>query len=275
MTETPFTKMHGLGNDFVVFDARQQPLPLNPDQIRHIADRRLGVGCDQVVVLEPTQQDEAHVFMRLYNADGGEVAACGNATRCVAEIICTELNQSECTIESAAGLLDATRSDAGITVDMGRMQFDWRDIPLSKPVDTNKVPISVSPEWGTPSALSIGNPHLVFFVLDSEAVDLETHGPLLETHELFPERTNVEVVQILSQDELRLRVWERGVGLTQACGTGACAAAVAAFRRGLCGRQVKTHLPGGTLEIEYLKDGHVMMTGPASTSFKGTVCLTS
>ncbi len=266
-----FIKMHGLGNDFVVVDARAHAVALTAPQARAIADRRTGVGCDQLIVVEAPQSDLADAFMRIRNADGGEVAACGNAARCVAALLMQEREGRHVIIETAAGLLDAERREDGlVSVDMGRVSFDWRDIPLARPADTLHLGLRYGP-LADPVAVSVGNPHAVFFVDDAEAVPLQVIGPEVEHDPLFPQLTNVEVAQVLGSGRIRLRVWERGVGLTRACGTGACAAVVAAHRRGLCGRVADVVLDGGTLSIECLRDDHVLMTGPAAVSFSGTL----
>ena len=271
MTGLPFAKMHGLGNDFVVFDARHQRLELSVDSVRAIADRRTGVGCDQLIVVEPAQSERADVFMRIRNADGGEVEACGNATRCVAATVMKEKGTPRAVIETVVGLLEAESATNDLVgVDMGPVSLDWRDIPLARKVDTAHLGITLGP-LADPVAVNVGNPHAVFFVDDAEAVPLETIGPEVEHHELFPERTNVEVAQVLSAGEIRMRVWERGVGITQACGTGACATLVAACRLGLTGRAAQVRLDGGTLGIEWLENDHVLMTGPAAVSFRGTL----
>ena len=269
MNGVPFIKMHGLGNDFVVLDGRAAPLALDAAKVRVIADRHKGVGCDQVIVLEKTGTGLADVSMRIFNADGGEVEACGNASRCVAALLMDELKRDHLIIETKSGLLDAEEGPEGaITVDMGRAKLDWRDIPLRDAVDTLHLPISMGP-LSDPVAVNVGNPHVVFFVDDADAVDLAVVGPLLEHHPMFPERTNVEVVQALSPERLRVRVWERGTGITLACGTGACAALVAGHRRGLAKRKAEIVLDGGVLSVEWLKDDHVMLTGPAEVSFTG------
>jgi diaminopimelate epimerase len=271
MSALPFVKMHGLGNDFVVLDARRAPLALNAGQVRAIADRRTGVGCDQLIVIEPPAAALADAFMRIRNADGGEVAACGNASRCVASLLMAEKNTEHVIIETAAGLLDAeVRGDSLVSVDMGRVSFDWRDIPLSKPADTLHLDVSAGP-LRDGVAVNVGNPHAVYFVADAAAVPLEAVGPIIENHTMFPERTNVEVAEVLGPERIRLRVWERGVGVTRACGSGACATLVAAARRGLTGRNAEVVLDGGRLSIEWLKDDHVLMTGPVATSFSGTL----
>ncbi len=264
-----FVKMHGLGNDFVVVDARSQAFSPKPAQVRALADRRTGVGCDQLILVEPARNPLADAFMRIRNADGSEVAACGNATRCVAALLMREKGDRHAIVETAAGLLDAEATvDGLIGVDMGRISFDWRDIPLAEAVDTLHLPVAVGP-LRDGVGVSIGNPHAVFFVDDAEAAAIEQFGPLIEQDPLFPERTNVEAVQVLGPRHLRLRVWERGAGLTRACGTGACAAAVAAARRGLTDRTVAVDLDGGSLSIEWLRDDHVLMTGPVATAFTG------
>jgi diaminopimelate epimerase len=274
MNGVPFTKMHGLGNDFVVIDARAQGLKLTDDQVRKVADRHIGVGCDQLIVIERSDSKLADAFMRILNADGSEVGACGNATRCVAAVLMDEKGLQHAVIETAAGLLDAedipNRGTRLIGVDMGEAHLDWREIPLAEACDTLHVPLSVGP-LADPVCTNMGNPHATFFVPDAEAVDLKTLGPQLERHKIFPERANIGIAQILSPEKLRLRVWERGAGITLACGSGACAAAVAASRRSLTGRKVEVVLDGGSLFIEWLPDNHVKMTGPIATSFAGTL----
>lgn len=269
MNPRPFIKMHGLGNDFVVVDARTEPFPLTDALAQAIADRREGVGCDQLLILEPPTGGSADVFMRIRNHDGGEVGACGNGTRCVAALVMGELGREALTIETAAGLLQARAAGPGrVTVDMGEARLDWRDIPLSEERDTLHLGIGNGP-LADPVGVNMGNPHAVFFVDDVESLPLAELGPPLEHHPLFPERANIGAAQLTGEDTLRLRVWERGAGLTRACGSGACAAAVAAARRGLTGRRVEVTLDGGTLTIEWLENGHVEMTGPVATAFHG------
>lgn len=266
-----FVKMHGLGNDFVVIDARERPFPLDDAHARAIADRHTGVGCDQLIVIERPANGKAtaEAVMRIRNADGGEVEACGNASRCVADLLMRESGRDSIVLETGAGLLDAERASGGrISVDMGPARLDWRDIPLAEPHDTNHLDLSLGP-LNDPAAVSMGNPHVVFFVDSVDTIDLKSLGPILERHPLFPERVNVGIARVLSRDRVRLRVWERGAGITQACGTGACAALVAAARRGLTHRKATVVVDGGELEIEWLKDGHVLMTGPVAISFIG------
>jgi diaminopimelate epimerase len=269
MTARPFIKMHGLGNDFVVIDARREPLALDAAAVRAVADRRAGVGCDQVIVLEPASNGAADVFMRIRNADGGEVEACGNATRCVASLIMAETGRDRCTVETRAGALPAVAArDGAIAVDMGAVRTAWREIPLARQMDTLHLELTRGP-LRDPVAVNIGNPHAVFFVDDAAAIDLAGLGPSLEHDPVFPERANIGVAEVVGPDRLRVRVWERGVGLTRACGTGACAAAAAAHRRGLTGRKVEVRLDGGPLALEWREDGHMVMTGPVATSFTG------
>ena len=269
MTALPFLKMHGLGNDFVVIDARRQSVELDGERTRRIADRRRGVGCDQLILIEPARNLGADVFMRIRNADGGEVEACGNAARCVADLLLKESGSRHVVIETEAGLLDAEAAGEGlISVDMGPARLDWREIPLAKPMDTLHMDLSLD-GLRDPVGVNVGNPHAVFFVPDAEAVDLALLGRTLEHHSLFPERANIEVATVLSPEKIRMRVWERGVGITRACGTGACATLVAAVRRKLAGRRAEVVVDGGSLDIEWLANNHLRMTGPVAVSFSG------
>ena len=274
MTGTPFLKMHGLGNDFVVLDARTAALDLTPERRRVIADRRLGVGCDQLIVLEPPTERDADVFMRIYNPDGGEAQACGNATRCVASVVMDERKTDQVTVQTVAGLLESQKTGVGsnglpvISVDMGLARLDWREIPVAKACDTNHMPVGIGP-LQDPVGTNMGNPHATFFVDDAAAIPLGELGPKLEHDRFFPERANIGVAQLLGEGRLRLRVWERGAGITLACGSGACAAVVAASRRGLVNRKADVVLEGGTLTIEWLRDDHVLMTGGIALAFKG------
>ena len=265
----PFVKMHGLGNDFVVLDARARPLDWSEAGYRRVADRRTGIGCDQFMVLRPPMRD-GDVFMEIRNADGGEVEACGNGTRCVAALLFDERGRGEAAVETVAGTLRAARAEAGLVrVDMGPARLAWDEIPLAGPADTLCLDLAHGPLAG-PVATNIGNPHATFFVDDAEAVDLETWGPRVEHDATFPERANVGVAHMEGPNAMRLRVWERGVGVTRACGTGACAAVAAAVRRGLSGRPMEVQLDGGALGIEWREsDGHLLMTGPAAVSFRG------
>jgi diaminopimelate epimerase len=259
-----FLKMHGLGNDFAIFDARETPLEMDSGRARALADRRTGIGCDQLILLEPS--DVADVRMRIWNSDGGEVGACGNAARCVALLL-----GGEARIETAGGLLAASANGEAATVDMGEPRFGWEDIPLAYAMDSAAMPVGWE-ELGEPFAVNVGNPHVVFFVEDAQAVDLERLGPAIETDPLFPERVNVNVAS-LEQGAIRLRVWERGAGLTPACGTGACATAVAAISRKLARSPVEVRLPGGALAVEWAPGDTIRMSGPAAFAFEGEVDL--
>jgi diaminopimelate epimerase len=273
---TAFYKMHGLGNDFVVFDARESGLVLDEISARAIADRRRGAGCDQVVVIErPNAGGEA--FMRIYNADGDEVEACGNAARCVARLLMEEKHRSCVSIETRGGLLVCQEAeDDLVTIDMGQPGLGWSDIPLAREMDTAAFPLQIENQQFMATAVSMGNPHCVIFTENAERVPLGNLGPQIEHHEFFPARTNVEFVQPLTPDSLRMRVWERGAGITQACGTGACAALVAAHRRGLSPRAAEIILDGGVLNIAWrADDDHVLMTGPTSLAFTGDIDLAS
>jgi len=271
MSDTAFIKMHGLGNDFVIIDCRAAPVQLTSETVRLISDRHTGVGCDQLILIESSATSD--VFMRIHNANGGEVEACGNATRCVAKLLFSEAEKDSVIIETFGGRLRATANENGqITVDMGHPKFYWQDIPLSEKHDTLHLPIAVE-GFEKPTAVNMGNPHCVFFVTNTEAIDLPALGPLLEKHPLFPEHANIGFAEQLDDNKIRLRVWERGAGITKACGTGACAAAVAGARLGLTERSASVKLDGGTLQIDWLQDDHVWMTGPAQISFHGKLDL--
>ncbi len=272
MRRLAFRKMHGLGNDFVVLDARPAPIALDSDAARAIADRHTGIGCDQIILIEPPRRPGADARMRILNADGSAAEACGNATRCVARLIAEETGAQRARLETAAGLLDAElRPDGQVAVDMGEPRTDWRDIPLAHATDTLEADVAAGPLKG-PVCTSIGNPHATFFVADAAAIDLAALGPLIEHDRLFPERANIGVATVLDCRHIRLRVWERGAGLTRACGTGACAALAAAHRRGLAGRRATVTLDGGDLDILWrAADGHLIMTGPAAFVFDGHI----
>jgi diaminopimelate epimerase len=268
-----FVKMNGLGNDFVVVEAGSEPFAPTPDQARAIADRAGGIGCDQIIAIEPSKRADA--FMRVWNADGGEIGACGNGARCVGWLIMEAAGRGEATIETAAGLLHARRAGEGlIAVDLGEPALNWRRIPLARKMSTRQIDLAIEDGVADPGCVSMGNPHVVFFVDDAEAAPASRVGPIVEHDPLFPERANVGFAQIKAPDRIRLRVWERGAGLTRACGTGACAAVVAACRRGLAGRIVTVELDGGELHVEWREaDGHVLMTGPVAVEFTGRLPL--
>jgi diaminopimelate epimerase len=271
---TAFLKMHGLGNDFVVFDGRNHGLALDARSARAIADRRFGVGCDQVIVIEKAKNG-ADAFMRIFNADGGEVESCGNAARCVAQLLMNEEEVSNVKIETEGGPLLCTSAGSGlVAVDMGAPRLDWREIPMAQAVDTASFALPVEgfneKALQSAAAVSMGNPHCVLFVAEAENAPVEQLGPIIEHHPWFPARANVAFVEVRSPKSMRLRMWERGTGVTLACGTGACAAVVAAYRRGVAERTCEAALDGGKLSIEWReKDDHVLMTGPATLSFRG------
>lgn len=257
-----FMKMHGLGNDFVVIDERDGVSRLTGDIVVAIADRHRGVGFDQLAVM--SQRGSADVHLMFYNADGSTAGACGNATRCIARHIMNETGKTDLTLTTERGTLLARDAGDGLTsVNMGHPQLAWKDVPLACDVDLDALPMD-----GAPLATGMGNPHCTFFVDDAEAVDLETLGAQIEHHPLYPERTNVQVAHVVAKDHIRMRVWERGVGLTLASGSSSCATAVAAFRKGLTGRAVRIDLDGGTIHVDWRDDG-VWMTGPTAHVFDG------
>ena len=259
----PFMKMHGLGNDFVVVDARVRDIQITPALAKALADRHKGVGFDQLAIIS---NGDADAHLTFYNADGSMSAACGNATRCIARYLMDETGAAALSITTDRGTLQAVDEGNGITsVNMGHPQLDWAEVPLSRAMDTLELPIE-----GTPTATGMGNPHCTFFVDDLADTDLETRGAATETHPLFPEHTNVQFAEVIGPDHLRMRVWERGVGVTLASGSSSCATAVAAARRGLTGRSVRIDLDGGTLHIDWRKDG-VWMTGETMHVFSGTL----
>lgn len=271
-----YLKMNGLGNDFVVVDTRESGRRFTPDEIRAVADRKTGIGCDQFIVMEKAKSDASDVFMRIYNQSGEEVEACGNATRCIAALVAEEAQRNSVTVETVAGHLFADVDGDMASVDMGRPRFGWDEIPLAEEfADTTGIELQIgpidAPVLHTPSVANIGNPHAVFWVKnDPDTYDLHLFGPLLENHPIFPERANISIAQIVGEDHIKLRTWERGAGLTRACGTAACAAAVCAARKELTGRSVRMDLPGGTLRIDWRDaDDHIIMTGPWSRDDQG------
>jgi len=274
----PFLKMNGSGNDFVVVDTRTSGHSFTAEQIRAIANRESGIGCDQFITMEATRVDGADIFMRIYNEDGQEVDACGNASRCVAALLTQQTKRANTTLATNAGLLIAHINGDLVTVDMGVPHFNWDKIPLAEEfADTSGIELQIgpidNPILHTPSVVNVGNPHATFWVSDDpDRFDLHLFGPLLENHPIFPERANIEIAQILSPERIKVRVWERGVGLTKACGTGACAVAVSGMRKKLVGRKVTIDLPGGPLQIEWRKsDNHILMTGPWSLDGRGKI----
>jgi diaminopimelate epimerase len=268
-----FAKMNGLGNAICVLDARGSDFELTSEIVIALADPAQGVGFDQLMVLYPPKNPLADVYCDIWNADGGMVGACGNGTRCVAWYMMRETNLDHVVIETEAGLLGASKADADcISVDMGEPLLDWAQIPLSKPMDTLKLLGFDECTLANPVAVNMGNPHCVFFVADADLAPVQQVGPMVEHHSLFPERVNVGFAQIISKNQIRLRVWERGVGETKACGTGACAALVAAVRRDLCDRKADIKVNGGTLSIDWrVSDNHVIMTGPIELESEGVI----
>lgn len=270
MTQISFKKMHGLGNDFVVVDGRGGLKTPDIKALQAMADRRLGIGCDQILFIRPPKSEGTDVFLEMYNSDGSPLRACGNGTRCVADIIAVETGKAEIVLETVAGLLRCRKeADGRITADMGVPKTDWQDIPLAEERDTLHLGISKG-SLKNPVAVNMGNPHAVFFVEGLKFMEIEEYGAFFEKHALFPDRANIEFVEVKNRQELRMRVWERGAGVTMACGTGACASLVAAVRRGLSDRKAKLVLDGGELNIEWREDdGHVLMTGPVAYVFDG------
>lgn len=279
MTEAiNFLKMNGLGNDFVVVDARASGVSFKSPQIRDISNRETGIGCDQFIVIENSPYDAADAFMRIYNEDGSQVDACGNASRCVSALLAQELARPDVVLATNAGFLRAHVDGEIVTVDLGVPKFEWSQIPLAEEfADTTGIELQIgpidAPILHTPSVVNVGNPHAVFWIKDDpDGYELDKFGPLLENHPIFPERANIEIAQVLSRRQIKVRVWERGVGLTRACGTGASAVAVCAIRKGLVDRKVTVDLPGGPLLLEWREtDEHLLMTGPWSLDGEGDI----
>lgn len=272
MTKTSFLKMHGTGNDFVVLDGRKQALKMDLSVVKRLCDRHFGIGCDQLVVLGTSKAADAS--MLIFNADGSEISTCGNATRCVADFLMRESGKDAASIETKAGVRTGTRSANGdVTVNMGQPRWEWRDVPLAESRNT----LHLGLEEGLladPVAINIGNPHMIFFVRDLSHIKIAEWGSKLEHHPLFPERANISAVQVLGPNRLKMVVWERGTGITLACGSAACAAVVAGARRDVCQRRAEVELPGGTLTIEWQPgegNGEVLMSGPVAYVFEGTI----
>lgn len=270
----PFRKMHGCGNDFIVIDGRSEAVTLDAAQVRFLSDRRRGIGCDQLIIIGTSAKADAS--MKIYNCDGTEIATCGNATRCIADILMREKNTTHVTMETEAGIREGWRDgEVDVRVDMGAPRTHWSDIPLSESRNTLHLGLQEGPLMD-PVALSMGNPHAVFFVPQIDVINMALHGAKLEHHSLFPARANISAVQVLASDHLRMKVWERGTGETLACGSAACAAVVAGYRRSVCDRTATVDLPGGSLRIEWQSEaegGHVMMSGPVTYVFEGSISL--
>ena len=275
-THIPFRKMNGLGNDFVVLDARAHAIPMNTAIAQAISNRQTGIGCDQLIIIEADPAADA--FMRIRNCNGDEVDACGNATRCIGDILMHEQNASSVTIRTNAGMLECSRTSTPgiITADMGRPKLQWDQIPIAEEMDTRLIELQIgpidNPILHSPGVVNVGNPHCIFWVEDVDAPDLETIGPMLEYHPMFPQRANISLAHVSSRTDITLKVWERGAGLTRACGSAACAALVAAVRRKFTERKATIHLPGGSLTIEWREhDSHILMSGPFEYEFDGTL----
>jgi diaminopimelate epimerase len=273
MSHISFRKMNGLGNDFVVLDGRARKLKLTEDQARAIADRKTGVGADQIIMME--NSGVADVKMRIWNAEGGEVESCGNASRCIADIVMTERNADTATIDTKGGFLIGNRAGhLMVRIDQGKPHFEWDKIPLSEKFqDTRHIELQVGPIDAplihSPSVVNVGNPHCIFWVKDLNVVDLGKVGPMIENHLLFPERTNVELAKVVARDHVIIKVWERGAGLTKACGTAACAVMAAGYRLKMIDANCKITLPGGDLHMAVNpQNGHVIMTGPLEYEYE-------
>src|SRR5215831_8227550 len=276
LSSHPFVKMNGLGNEIVVVDMRQDPAAITAAEARAAAAPN-GAPYDQLMALYPARTPGTDAYVRIFNNDGSESGACGNGTRCIADILFRETRKAALTFETKAGLVNCWPGTAPLTstVDMGAPRFGWRDIPLAEEFrDTRAIELQIgpidAPILHSPSAVSMGNPHAVFWVDDVNAYDLAKIGPLLENHPIFPERANITVAHVVDRDHITIRTWERGAGLTKACGSAACATAVAAARKRLTGRKMTVTLPGGDLGIEWREDNdHVLMTGPVAYEFEG------
>ena len=274
--QIPFRKMNGLGNDFVVLDARARPIAVTEKSAKAISDRKSGIGCDQLIVLEKSADFD--VRMRVWNAEGGEVQSCGNASRCIADLLFDETSKNTATISTKGGLLMASKAgEKMVTVDQGVPKFGWKDIPLSEPFsDTRHIELQYGPidhpSIHSPSVVNVGNPHCIFWVDDLDVVDLSRAGPMLENHPLFPERANISFAKVVARDHIFLRVWERGAGLTKACGTAACATMAAGHRIKIIDDKCRITLPGGDLSMAVREsDGHILMTGPVAYEFDGVL----
>lgn len=274
----PFLKMNGLGNEIVVVDLRNSSKTFTPAEVSEVAADRVS-RFDQMMVLHAPRTEGTESYVRIYNADGSEAGACGNGMRCVGWFLSEGGVRERFLVETSAGVLDTVvRDQASITVDMGEPKFDWQDIPLAEEFrDTRAIELQVGPiddpVLHSPSAVNVGNPHAIFWVDDIEAYDLGRFGPLLENHPIFPERANISLAQVTSNSSLMLRTWERGAGLTLACGSAACAAAISAVRKKLTGRKVEVTLPGGVLDIEWAANNHILMTGPVEFEYEGVIDL--
>ena len=265
-----YTKMHGLKNDFIIIDARAKKIFLNKKNIQKISNRKKGLGCDQLVIIEKPKKKKTSAFIKFYNSDGSITKACGNATRCAAFLLMKEFKRKKIALETESTLVNAflTKNNQ-VSVDIGKAYFKWKQIPLKRKVNINKVNFNID-SYINPTLINVGNPHIIFFMQNLKKINLKKVGPKIEKNHLFPERINVNFAKILKNNKIELRVWERGVGITKACGTGASATAVAAIKNKLINKRIcYIHMDGGKLKIEYKKNGHIVMTGPIKTVKKG------
>ena len=269
MQKTEFIKMHGLGNDFVIIDKRKNEIPITDNFIMKLSDRKSGAGCDQLITINKPQGNE-DCIIEIFNPSGDRAEACGNGTRCVAKLLFMENNNKPLNILSDAGILKATRKDdENISINMGKISNEWNKVPLRNKMDTLNVPIDVK-NFSKGVAVNIGNPHIVFFGNNIDNIDISSLGPKIENHEFFPEKTNVEFIQVINSNKIKMKVWERGAGITLACGSGACAAVFAGMKKGLTTNSVEVILERGSLYI-YIKDDEAIMTGPAKISYIGSI----
>jgi len=270
MDKIEFIKMHGLGNDFVIIDKRNNDIQISKDIINKLSDRKIGAGCDQLITINPSSNHNVEAFIEIFNPNGDKAEACGNGTRCVAKLLFDENNKNSVNIRSDAGILHATKkNDKDISVNLGKLSTDWKKIPLSINIDTLNIPIHID-GFSLGVAINIGNPHVVFFGTKLNSVNLESIGPIIENHKLFPNKTNVELVEVIDQQKIKMRVWERGAGLTLACGSGACASVFAGKLKGLLSKSVEVLLERGSLHIN-IENDEAIMTGPAEISFRGSI----
>ena len=267
-----YTKMHGLKNDFIIIDARNKKILLNKNNIKKISDRKKGLGCDQIAIIEKPKKGNSLTFVKFYNSDGSKTKACGNATRCVAFLLMKEKKIKKISLESESTILNAQLlNNKNVSVDIGRAYFKWNQIPLKKKINIGKINFKVN-SYIEPFLINVGNPHIVFFVKNLRKINLKKIGPTIEKNPLFPERINVNFAKILNNNKIKLKVWERGTGITKACGTGASATAVAAIKKKLINKKIcYIHMDGGKLKIDYKKNGHVVMTGPIKIIKKGVL----
>ena len=262
--------MHGLGNDFVIIDNRLKNIDITKNLINKLSDRKSGAGCDQLITINPSYNNNIEASIEIFNSDGDRAEACGNGTRCVAKLLFDESKKKEIDILSDAGILNARKVDEfNISVNLGKLSTDWKKIPLSKDIDTLNIPINIK-GFSKGIAVNIGNPHIVFFGNNIDKVDLSNIGPIIENNNLFPNKTNVEIIEIINKNKIKMRVWERGVGITMACGSGACASVYAGLLKNLLDNNVEVELNLGSLFIS-IENNEATMTGPAEISFLGSI----